>query len=135
MRRARVSGVTALTLAGSVESFLLYTPTIARGDVLGMAVPSMSAAPTSTSSAPSLGTKFETALNTRITGGELLSLGVDGVSEVLGGLGRAKMVWAAISDGVDPFSSEGLAGFLTDKTSGILHDNVEPFPWQVGGSV
>lgn len=112
----------ASTLVASAESFLLYAPAIARNV---LSVPSMTA--TTSTPPPSQ----ETAPSTRIPGGELLSLGVDGVAEVLGGLGRAKMVWGAIADGVDPFSSEGLAGFLTDKTSGILHDSVEGLPWQV----
>lgn len=112
----------ASTLVGSVESFLLYTPTTTRNV---LSTPSMIA----TASTPP---SQETAPNTRIPGGELLSLGLDGVAEVLGGVGRAKMVWSAIADGVDPFSSEGLGEFLTDKTSGILHDNVEGLPWQVG---
>lgn len=112
----------ASTLVASAESFLLYAPTIARN---ALSVPSMTA--TTSTPPPSQ----ETAQSTRIPGGELLSLGVEGVAEVLGGLGRAKMVWGAIADGVDPFSSEGLAEFLTDKTSGILHDSVEGLPWQV----
>ena len=111
----------ASMLVGSVESFSLYAPTTPRNV---FSAPSM----ITTTSTPSP----ETAPNTRIPGGELLSLGLDGAAEVLGGVGRAKMVWAAIADGVDPFSNEGLAGFLTDKTSRILHDNVEGLPWQVG---
>lgn len=109
----------ASTLIGSVYSFLLYTPTITR-NVLSISSMTTSTTPTQ-----------ETAPSTRIAGGELLSLGPDGVAQVLGGSGRAKMVWAAIAEGVDPFSSEGLAEFLTDKTSGILHDNLEGLPWQV----
>lgn len=120
----------ASTLVGSVKSFLLYPPTISRNV---LSVPSMTATAATTSRPPSQATAPNS--NTRIPGGELLSLGLDGVAEVLGGLGRAKMVWAAIADGVDPFSSQGLADFLTDKTSGILHDNVEALPWQVGASI
>lgn len=69
----------------------------------------------------------------RITGSDLLSLDFDDLAKVLEGSGRAKMVWAALSQGVDPFS-EAATEFLTDKTAAVLTENVQRLPWQVGYS-
>lgn len=67
----------------------------------------------------------------RVSGGELLSQGVEGMSEVLGGSGRAKMVWSALGAGVDPWSEEGRTQYLTPKTGQVLEDTVERLPWKV----
>lgn len=67
----------------------------------------------------------------RIPGGELLSLGLDEMAEVLGGSGRARMVWAALANGVDPFSAEGEGEYLSGKTAQVLKDTVQALPWKV----
>lgn len=40
------------------------------------------------------------------------------------------MVWAALAQGVDPFS-EAATEFLTDKTTAVLRESVHGLPWQV----
>jgi len=73
----------------------------------------------------------EQATPQRIAGGDLLSLGFDELAEVLDGSGRARMVWAALSAGVDPFSKEATTEFLTDKTAAVLREHSEGLPWKV----
>eukprot|EP00903_Cladosiphon_okamuranus_P009429 g8991.t2 len=42
------------------------------------------------------------------------------------------MVWAALSQGVDPFSETAIElKFLTEKTAAVLRENVQVLPWQV----
>lgn len=67
----------------------------------------------------------------RIPGSELLSLGLDELGDMLGGSGRAKMVWSAIANGVDPFSERGSVEFLTPRTAQQLQATTERLPWQV----
>lgn len=58
------------------------------------------------------------------------------MSEVLGGSGRAKMVWSALAEGVDPWSEEeGRAQYLTPKTAKVLEDTMERLPWKVSVTI
>lgn len=41
------------------------------------------------------------------------------------------MVWAALSQGVDPFSEAAATEFLTDKTAAVLSRNFQGLPWEV----
>lgn len=65
---------------------------------------------------------------------KLISLDLDEMAEVLEGSGRAKMVWAALADGVDPFTRQAASDYLTLKTAQQLYKSVESpcLPWQVG---
>lgn len=116
----------------SATAFLAYTPyLVARKTCTDSpASTSIASAATSTMSEPS---QTDTAQSEaqRIPGGELLSLGLDELGERLGGSGRAKMVWSAIADGVDPFSEKGSVEFLTPRTAQQLKATAERLPWQV----
>lgn len=67
----------------------------------------------------------------RLEGSELVSLDPDELARVLGGSGRARMVWDALAAGYDPFSHEGSSKFITPKTAETLANSVEQLPWQV----
>lgn len=43
------------------------------------------------------------------------------------------MVWSALAAGVDPWSEEGKALWLTEKTARVLEDTTECLPWKVRG--
>ncbi|CAM9108458.1 unnamed protein product [Ascophyllum nodosum] len=55
------------------------------------------------------------------------------MAEMIGGSGRAKMVWTALAEGIDPFSSQAGSDYLTPKTTERLNKAVESsgLPWQV----
>lgn len=127
------------TLAvGSSDSFLLVPGKAPlHGHSARSTSPTALAASTATTAAegPSATTATTAFVPTpadpqRIPGGDLLALDFDDLAKVLEGSGRAKMVWAALSDGVDPFS-EAATEFLTDKTAAVLRENVQGLPWQV----
>lgn len=59
-------------------------------------------------------------------------MGIDEVSNLLGGSGRARMVWNAFAAGVNPWSEEGKTHYLTAKTSRSLETISEGLPWEVG---
>lgn len=134
-RRRRWTSAVMTTLAlGSSDSFLL-TPGKAPFDSYGRsAARSTSRPPASTATTAAEGASAvftPTPANPqRIPGGELLSLDFDDLAKLLEGSGRAKMVWAALAQGVDPFS-EAATEFLTNKTAAVLRENVQGLPWQV----
>ena len=90
---------------------------------------------TSLESTPS--TELSTPRRSPLSGDELISLGLDEMAEVLGGTGRAKMVWAALAEGVDPFSSQTASDYLTPKTAQQLNEafKCRRLPWQVGSLI
>ena len=55
------------------------------------------------------------------------------MADMIGGSGRAKMVWTALAEGIDPFSSQAGSDYLTPKTTERLNKAVESsgLPWQV----
>lgn len=109
-------------MVSSSESFLLYSSTSGTRST-------MAAAPTAVATAVADTAHPSAPAPKPIPGGDLLSLNFDELSQILGGSGRAKMVWSALSTGVDPFGDA--AEFLTDKTAAVLKDTVERLPWQV----
>lgn len=127
-RRRWASAITITLAVGSSESFLL-TPGKAPFNSYGHSA----ARSTSTTTAEGASAVFTpTPANPqRIPGGQLLSLDFDDLANVLEGSGRAKMVWAALSQGVDPFSEAAATEFLTDKTAAVLSQNFQELPWEV----
>ncbi|CAM9371582.1 unnamed protein product [Ectocarpus fasciculatus] len=130
MGRSWSSTVVAAMMVSSSESFLLYSSSSSAGTRSTMA-----AAPTAAVATAVADTAHTPAPAPKpIPGGDLLSLNFDELSQTLGGSGRAKMVWSALSAGVDPFGDAALsAGFLTEKTAAVLKDKdtVGRLPWQV----
>lgn len=125
--RACISAVLTSMAVGSPNAFVLP---VARKSHTTPSPPcstpgSRSSLGASTASYP------EQAAPQRIAGGDLLSLGFDELAEVLDGSGRARMVWAALSAGVDPFSEGATTEFLTDKTAAVLREHSEGLPWKV----
>ncbi|CAM9287914.1 unnamed protein product [Ectocarpus sp. 4 AP-2014] len=116
------STVVSAMMVSSSESFLLYSSTAGTRST-------MAAAPTAVATAVADTAHPLTPAPKPVHGGDLLSLNFDELSQILGGSGRAKMVWSALSAGVDPFGDA--AEFLTDKTAAVLKDTVERLPWQV----
>lgn len=126
MGQAWTAIVMKMMMLGSTKSFLLHTPTVARHTfIVGLHSTSTS------TTVDRAATDMEPALPQRIPGCELLSLDLDGLGEVLGGSGRARMVWAALADGVDPFCPKDAIEFLTPKTAQLLTDAFAGLPWQV----
>lgn len=121
----------ATMILGSSSSFLLYSPSVA-GKSLSPArsKTTTKAAAAALEAAATAVTHPAPAAPQSIPGGDLLCLDFDELAEVLQGSGRAKMVWAALAAGVNPFS-EGAAEFLTDKTARVLKDNVQGLLSQV----
>ncbi|CBJ49163.1 conserved unknown protein [Ectocarpus siliculosus] len=116
------STVVSAMMVSSSESFLLYSSTAGKCSTMAVAPTAVATAVADTAHPPAPPPK-------PVPGGDLLSLNFDELSQILGGSGRAKMVWSALSAGVDPFGDA--AEFLTDKTAAVLKDTVERLPWQV----
>lgn len=119
------------TLAvGSSDSFLLKAPFYG-GQSAARSTSPPAARSTATAAEGASAAFIPTpAARQRVPGGDLLSLDFDELAKVLEGSGRARMVWAALSQGVDPFS-QAATEFLTDKTAAVLRENVQGLPWQV----
>lgn len=135
--KACISIAASAVLLGSVESFLFQcpvsrdTPALSRGTSTAGAI-SPSTSTSTTGSHHAIATSTEPTISKqRIPGEKLLSSGLDNIAEVLGGSGRAKMVWSALAEGVDPFSVEATADYLTPKTAELLTAAVEGLPWKV----
>ncbi|CAM9637367.1 unnamed protein product [Choristocarpus tenellus] len=62
---------------------------------------------------------------------ELFSSSLEGLGELLGGVGRAKMVWKALSQGRDPLDSGESSNLLTPKTEEVLRGTFKDMPWKV----
>lgn len=133
MKRPRISISFSLLSVPLVYSFYHHVPhSLGTSPRVPLIALTSSRSDYSTST-PTLATPYteQPSISAKVEGGELLSLGVDGLGEVLGGHGRAKMVWNALAAGMDPFSDEGSRAFLTPKTVEILRHAVEELPWQV----
>ncbi|CAM9684399.1 unnamed protein product [Discosporangium mesarthrocarpum] len=66
-----------------------------------------------------------------LPGDRLLSLSLDELAGLLGGTGRAKMVWSALAEGRDPLDFEDGGCFLTEKTAEIVRMRFKDMPWRV----
>lgn len=126
-------------ILGSSRSFLLYSPSMAgKSFSAARSTATATTAATTAEAAAAAAASADTAMTAhpapaapqRVPGGDLLCLNFDELAEVLQGSGRAKMVWAALAAGVNPFS-EGAGEFLTDKTAAVLNDNVQGLLSQV----
>jgi hypothetical protein len=64
-----------------------------------------------------------------------LSLGPEALSTVLEGRGRAKGVWRAFREGLDPFEADPESELhdarVSGKTRTLLRERTRPFPWRV----
>jgi len=90
----------------------------------------------STSPIPTVPTTFDSALPLPSTKKQtLLELGTAGLEEVLEGKGRARMVWRAIREGLDPYESNPEAPLfderITTKTRALLLQRVQTPHWTV----
>lgn len=65
----------------------------------------------------------------------LLELGTAGLEDVLRGKGRARMVWRAVREGLDPYQTDPDAslydGRITRKTRNLLQERVQVPHWTV----
>lgn len=65
----------------------------------------------------------------------LLELGTAGLEDVLQGKGRARMVWRAVREGLDPYQTNPDAplydGRITSKTRNLLQERVQVPHWTV----
>ena len=91
---------------------------------------------TSTSPLPSTVTVLDSALPlTPIKKQTLLELGTAGLEDVLEGKGRARMVWRAVRQGLDPYESNPEAPLfderITTKTRSLLQTRVQTPHWTV----
>lgn len=131
MRQLWAPAAMVMAMFESASSFLVTPPEIGRDASLRHSVSSVRSTTADALDTTHLSPPVSAPQHRRVPGGELLSLGVSELSEVLEGSGRAKMVWKALAQGVDPFSSEEAAEFVTPRTAQLLEDAVERLPWEV----